>query len=57
MLFEYRAQGFPFDILHYQVLFRALFISIEQLLHIWVMQAIANLGLALVAFKDTDIPN
>ena len=57
MLFEYGAQGLPFDILHHQVLFRALFISIEQLLHMRVMQAIAYLGFAPVALKDSNIAN
>ena len=56
MLFEYGAQVLSFDILHHQVLLGAFFIGIEQVLDIRVMQAIADLSLARIAFKDSNIP-
>src|SRR2546426_8324760 len=57
MLFEDGTQGFSLDIFDHQVLFRMFLIEIEEMLHVRMIDAIADLGFTFIALKHSDVPN
>ncbi len=55
MFFQHGTQCTPLDVFRDQVILAALLINIQEVLDVWMAEAIANLRFTLVALEDSDI--